>query len=125
MKLLPALFSAILAVSFSSLAAAQSANSTSPNNPAATPNVDKDRAGANAGTGATDDMSKKKSKSAKKTAKKSGKAKDRQSKAAGGSSSAGTSANGAGNSNTSSPSRNTGMPGSANQGSIHNDRPKK
>ena len=44
MKLLPALFSAILAVSFSSLAAAQSANSTSPNNPAATPNIEKDQA---------------------------------------------------------------------------------
>ena len=44
LKLSTALLSAILAVSFSQLAAAQAANSTSPNNPAATPNIEKDRA---------------------------------------------------------------------------------
>src|SRR5690349_17810199 len=44
LKLSTAVLSAILAVSFSQLAAAQSANSTSPNNPAATPNIEKDQA---------------------------------------------------------------------------------
>jgi hypothetical protein len=100
MKLLPALFSAVLAVSFSSLAAAQSTGTS----------TDKDRAGV--------------SKSAKKSTKKSSRVK--AGRAAGGaSSSAETNANGRGNSNTSSPSQNTGTPGSANQGSIHNDQSKK
>lgn len=44
LKLSTAVLSSILAVSFSQLAAAQSANSTSPNNPAATPNIEKDQA---------------------------------------------------------------------------------
>ena len=44
LKLSAAVLSAILAVSFSQLAAAQSANTTSPNNPAATPNIEKDQA---------------------------------------------------------------------------------
>ena len=99
MKLLPAIFSAALAVSFGSIAAAQTSGAA----------ADNDRTGA--------------TKPAKKTMKKSSKAKREQ--AAGGSSSSETNANGRGNSNTSSPSQNTGTPGSANQGSIHNDRPKK
>lgn len=44
LKLSTAVLSAILAVSFSQLAAAQSATATSPNNPAATPDVEKDQA---------------------------------------------------------------------------------
>lgn len=43
LKLPTAVLSAILAVSFSQLAAAQSANTTSPNNPAATPGIEKDQ----------------------------------------------------------------------------------
>lgn len=44
LKLSSAVLSAILAVSFSQLAAAQSPNTTSPNNPAATPDIEKDQA---------------------------------------------------------------------------------
>lgn len=44
LKLSTAVLSAILAVSFSQLAAAQGATATSPNNPAATPNIEKDQA---------------------------------------------------------------------------------
>jgi hypothetical protein len=44
LKLSTTVLSAILALSFSQLAAAQSANTTSPNNPAATPNIEKDQA---------------------------------------------------------------------------------
>ena len=44
LKLSTALLLAILAVSFSQLAAAQAATATSPNNPAATPNIEKDQA---------------------------------------------------------------------------------
>ena len=108
MKLLPAIFSAILAVSFSSLAAAQS--STTDTNRAATGASDMDQ------------------KPAKKSAKKSAKAKAKtkaNAKAAGGSSSANTSADGRDNAPVSSPSQNSGTPGSANQGSVHNDQTKK
>lgn len=44
LKLSSAVLSAIFAVSFSQLAAAQAATATSPNNPAATPNIEKDQA---------------------------------------------------------------------------------
>jgi hypothetical protein len=135
MKFLATVFSAIAAVTFSSLAAAQSTGTT----------MDKDRAGVNAsttpttkadtndaavttdkraGAGATDDMDKDKhkKKSAKKSSKKSkAKDKDKQSKAAGGASAGSTREP----STNSSPSKATGEPGSANQGSVHNDETKK
>lgn len=44
LKLSAAVFSGILAISFSQLAAAQASTATSPNNPAATPGVEKDQA---------------------------------------------------------------------------------
>ena len=50
LKLSTAVLSAIVAVSFSQLAAAQSATTTSPNNPAATPNIEKDQARDQDGT---------------------------------------------------------------------------
>jgi hypothetical protein len=109
MKLLPAIFSAVLAVSFSSLAAAQSSTATDTNR---------------AATGASDMDKKPAKKSAKKSTKAKAKAKA-NAKAAGGSSSAGTSADGRDNAAVSSPSQNSGTPGSANQGSVHNDQTKK
>lgn len=103
MKLSATIFSAILAVSFSSLAAAQSSTATDTNR---------------AATGASD--------MDQKPAKKSAKAKAKaDAKAAGGSSSANTSADGRDNAPVSSPSQNSGTPGSANQGSVHNDQSKK
>jgi hypothetical protein len=106
MKLSAAIFSAVLAVSFSSLAAAQSTA------------TDTNRAA----TGASDVDKKPAKKSAKKSAKAKAKA---NAKAAGGSSSANTSADGRDNAPVSSPSQNSGTPGSANQGSVHNDQTKK
>lgn len=104
MKLPTVLFSGILALSFSSLAAAADVQKSASDTR------------ANAGAGANVD--------AKTDVKKN--RKGVKAKAAGGaSSSADTGADGRANSNTSSPSRNSGTPGHANQGSVHNDESKK
>ncbi len=122
MKYIAALFSAILALSLSSLAAAQSTSGDTVKDKAGM-NAD---ANAKAGAGASDDMDKDKDKKKAKSAKKSGKKskakdKDKQSKAAGGASASRT----PDRATTSSPSQATGTPGSSNQGSVHNDETKK
>jgi hypothetical protein len=110
MKLSTALVSGILAVSFSSLAAAAQPEggiekSASDTNASAS-------TGAGANVGATTDVKKNR--------------KGVKAKAAGGaSSSADTGADGRANSNASSPSSNSGTPGHASQGSVHNDESKK
>ena len=98
MKLLAAVISAVAAVSFSSLAAAQ-----------AMPN---DKAGVNA-----DVQTKAKVKKDRKRAKTGA--------SAGASASSSTGADGRDNTNASSPSRNSGTPGHMSQGSVHNDEGKK
>ena len=108
MKLSTVLVSGILALSFSSLAAAAQPEG----------GVEKSASDTNVSAGAGSNVD------ADTHVKKN--RKGVKAKAAGGaSSSAGTGADGRDDSNTSSPSQNSGMPGHANQGSVHNDETKK
>jgi hypothetical protein len=108
MNISTALASGILALSFSSLAAAAGADTDVRKGDAAT-HMD-------AGTSADVDA---------KTHVKKNRRNARAKAAGGASASANTGANGRDNSNASSPSQASGMPGHASQGSVHNDESKK